>query len=605
MTVRQLDVAMVCDALESQGLMTSELRMTAQSRAEVQRARLLHERAGADAPFGGRQGHQEVDAIDIVASMALADVSDPDRTLSADRITEAVAVHFKIPYVKIDPLKLNHQLITATLSRPFARRHNVVPLGLEGGVLTVAVTDPLAAELFEELRRITTYKLKVVLSPRADIQKIITEVYGFRKSVSAAVEQLSRGPDLGNLEQFVRLKRVDEIEATDKHIVNAVEYILHYAFDQRASDIHIEPKRDKAVVRMRIDGVLHDVYPVPKEVHPAVCSRIKMLARLDIAERRRPQDGRIKTQQGDKEIELRVSTLPVTFGEKIVIRIFDPTLLFKDLSELGFPEGELAQYEQFVVRPTGLILVTGPTGSGKTTTLYSTLRRVAGPEVNVTTIEDPIEMVVDEFNQVAVQPKLDLDFANALRHILRQDPDVIMVGEIRDAETAAYAIQAALTGHLVFSTLHTNDTATSVARLLELGANPYLISSTLAGVVAQRLVRMVCNECRTQRQLTRDEIAALDIQLPPGHNQALFVHEGTGCVTCRNTGLYGRTAIVEVMPINDNIRALINRRADSKEIMRVARADGMATLREAAVRRLALGVTSFAEVIRVTSGDKE
>jgi len=601
MTARQLDISTVCDALESQRLMTTDQRITVQSKAEVQKARLLHERAG-NAP-GGRQVHVEVDAIDIITSMAIPDATDPDRTLTAEKVTEAVAQHFRIPYVKIDPLKLNPQLITATLSRPFARRHNVVPLKLEGGVLTVAVTNPFAAELFDELRRITTYQLRVVLSPRTDIQKVITEVYGFRKSVSAAVEQISSGTDLGNLEQFIQLKRVDEIEATDKHIVNAVEYILHYAFDQRASDIHIEPKRENAVVRMRIDGVLHDIYPVPKAVHPAVCSRIKMLARLDIAERRRPQDGRIKTQQGDKEVELRVSTLPTAFGEKIVIRIFDPTLLFKDLSELGFPEPELVLYEQFISRQTGLVLVTGPTGSGKTTTLYSTLRRVSTPDVNITTIEDPIEMVVEQFNQVAVQPKLELDFANALRHILRQDPDIIMVGEIRDGETAEYAVQAALTGHLVFSTLHTSDTATSVARLIELGVNPYLISSTLAGVVAQRLLRMVCNECRVQRQLTRDEMAALDIQLPPGQNQPLMVWEGAGCVTCRHTGLYGRTAIVELMPMSDTIRLMINRKADSKEILRAARADGMSTLREAAVRKLGQGITSFGEVVRVTTDE--
>ncbi len=599
MALRTLDVSTVCDALESQGLMGTEQRITAMSRSEVQRARLARERAKEQPERRGTP--VDVDAIDIVASMALTDASDPERHLSADRVTEAVAAHVGIPYVKIDPLKLDPQLISTTLSRPFARRHNVVPLQLTDGVLSVAVTDPLAEELFDELRRITSYKVQVVLSPRADIQKVITDVYGFRKSVKAAVEQMSRGADLGNLEQFVQLRRADEIEATDKHVVNAVEYILHYAFDQRASDIHIEPKRETSMVRMRIDGVLHDIYPVPKAVHPAVCSRIKMLARMDIAERRRPQDGRIKTQRGDSEIELRVSTLPVAFGEKIVIRIFDPSLLFKDLGELGFPENELKQYSHFISRPTGMVLVTGPTGSGKTTTLYSTLRQVASPEVNITTIEDPIEMVVEQFNQLAVQTKLDLDFATALRHILRQDPDIIMIGEIRDQETAEYAVQAALTGHLVFSTLHTNDTGTTVARLLELGINPYLISSTLIGVVAQRLVRMVCNECRVQRQLTRDEMAALDIQLPPGQERQLLVWEGAGCVACRNTGLYGRSAIVEVMPLTDVIRELINRKADATEFIRAARADGMSTLREGAIRKLAQGITSFGEVIRVTS----
>jgi len=598
MTTHQLDVTTLCEILESQGLMTTEQRIAAQTRADTQRARLAHERYGSTA---GKNFNVDIDAIDIVSSMGLIDQLDPDRKLAADRITEAVAQRFRLPYVKIDPLKLDHQLITSTLSRPFARRHNVVPLTLESGVLTVAVTDPNAHELFDDLRRITNFDIQVVLSPRTDIQRVITEVYGFRKSVKAAVEQMSKGPDLGNLEQFVHLKRVDEIEATDKHIINAVEYVLHYAFDQRASDIHIEPKRDKAIVRMRIDGVLHDIYPMPKVVHPAFCSRIKTLSRMDIAERRKPQDGRIKTQRGDGETELRVSSLPTAFGEKIVIRIFDPALLFKDLGELGFPDQELKQYEDFISQPTGLVLVTGPTGSGKTTTLYSTLFRVTSPEVNTTTIEDPIEMVVEQFNQVAVQRKIDLDFANALRHILRQDPDIIMVGEIRDGETAEYAVQAALTGHLVFSTLHTNDTATSIARMIELGVNPYLVSSTLNGVVAQRLVRMVCKDCKSQRPLTRDELAVLDIKLPPGRERPLMVSEGAGCATCRNTGLFGRTAIVEVMPLSDPIRKLINRKADSKEIMTAAKADGMATLREGAIRKLAQGITSFSEVIRVTS----
>lgn len=363
MATQHLDVNTLCEILESQGLMSTEQRITAQTRAEIQRARLTHERYGSSAE---RVFNIEIDAIDIVSSLSFDDQLQPDRKLSADRMTEAVAQRYQLPYVKIDPLKLDHTLITSTLSRPFARRHNVVPLSLETGVLTVAVTNPLAHELFDDLRRITGFDIKVVLSPRTDIQRVITEVYGFRKSVKAAVEQMSKGPDLGNLEQFIHLKRVDEIEATDKHVINAVEYVLHYAFDQRASDIHIEPKRDKAIVRMRIDGVLHDIYPMPKVVHPAFCSRIKTLARMDIAERRKPQDGRIKTQRGDGETELRVSTLPTAFGEKIVIRIFDPQLLFKDLSELGFPDAELGQYEDFISQPTGLVLVTGPTGSGKT-----------------------------------------------------------------------------------------------------------------------------------------------------------------------------------------------------------------------------------------------
>jgi general secretion pathway protein E len=409
------------------------------------------------------------------------------------------------------------------------------------------------------------------------------------------------GSDLGNLEQLVQLKAMDELEATDKHVVNAVEYMLHYAFDQRASDIHIEPKREQSQVRVRIDGVLHNVTTLPKVVHAAVVSRIKMLARMDIAEKRKPQDGRIKTGKGEQETELRVSTLPVAFGEKVVIRIFDPTLLLQDLSSLGFYPSEYKLYESFVSRPDGMILVTGPTGSGKTTTLYSSLKYLAGPDVNIVSIEDPIEMVVEEFNQVAVHNRIGITFASTLRTILRQDPDIIMVGEVRDAETAANAVQAALTGHLVFATLHTNDSPSAVGRMLDLEVEPFLLSSTLVGVAAQRLVRMICQHCKKKTFLTPDQINTLRMKMPEKSEKKLPVYYGEGCPACRGTGYYGRTAIYEVMPVSQKIVRLINERADTKEIMKVARLDGMLTLRETAIKKLAQGVTTFEEVVRVTA----
>jgi general secretion pathway protein E len=451
------------------------------------------------------------------------------------------------------------------------------------------------------------------MSSRRSIQKIITEIYGFQSSVTAAEEQVRGGggpraaadADLGNLEQYFRLKRVDEIEATDRHIVNAVEYMLHYAFDNRASDIHIEPRRETSTVRMRIDGVLHEVFPIPKMVHAAIVSRIKMMARMDVAERRRPQDGRIKTSAGGaggeaREVELRVSTLPVAFGEKVVVRIFDPEQILVDLADLGMYPEELETYERFIARPNGLLLVTGPTGSGKTTTLYSTLRALATPEVNVVTIEDPIEMVVEEFNQVAVQPKVEITFATMLRNFLRQDPDIIMVGEIRDAETAQYAVQAALTGHLVLSTLHTNDSASTITRLLELGVDRFLINSTLVGVVAQRLVRKVCQNCKTEETLTPDQIALLEIPLRGGRIPELKVARGTGCPRCRGTGLYGRTGIFEVLEVTDGIHKLVAEEADAQALTRQGRQDGVRSLREVAVHKLAAGITSFEEVVRVT-----
>jgi general secretion pathway protein E len=589
--------------LRRSGLIDEDQQREIEVQAAGQLARLK-----VDVESGGGQGKgsaAEPSAAEVVASMRLCPAEGKGEALEEDRIVRCLAEQSGIPFEKIDPLELDSALITGTLSYPFARRHAVLPLRRKDGTLVVAVTDPHDHQLLDELRRITRLEIEPVLSPRGDIRRMITEVYGFKRSVTSAAREISPGGiDLGNLEQLVRLGRVDEIEANDQHVVNAVEYVLHYAFDQRASDIHIEPKREHSQVRMRIDGVLHDIYRIPRQVHPAIVTRVKMMSRLDLAERRRPQDGRFKTDKQGSEVEMRVSTLPVAFGEKIVIRIFDPTVLIQEIRDLGFDEENHRRYLDFISRPNGLILVTGPTGSGKTTTLYSTLRRLSTPEVNVTSIEDPIEMVIEDFNQLAVQSKIGLDFPQALRHILRQDPDVIMVGEIRDAETANQALQAALTGHLVLSTLHTNDTATSITRLFELGLNPYLISSTLVGVVAQRLVRNICTACKVEDELDADQLSLLGIELPPGKEERLEVWRGEGCVRCRGTGLYGRSAIFELLKVNDSLRQLINAKADATELMRAARADGTITLREAAVRSLAEGQTTFDEVVRVTVDDE-
>jgi general secretion pathway protein E len=394
------------------------------------------------------------------------------------------------------------------------------------------------------------------------------------------------------------MKSESEIESSDQHVVNAVEFMLQHAFESRASDIHVEPKREHSLIRFRIDGVLHDIQKMPKIVHQAVVSRIKTMSRLDIAEKRRPQDGRVKTTRGGRDVELRVATLPVGFGEKVVLRIFDPEVLLQDLTGLGFYPDELQHFNDFITRPHGIVLVTGPTGSGKTTTLYSALKTIATREINVTTIEDPIEMVYEEFNQTAVQTKVGITFASALRHILRQDPDVIMVGEIRDGETAQYAIQAALTGHLVFSTLHTNDAASSISRLVDLGVERFLISSTLVGTMAQRLVRRICPHCVTERHLNPDEVATLRLAVPPG--KRIKVKEGAGCFECRSTGYIGRTGIFEILPIDDTVKNLVLQGADAPEIKREAVKNGMRTLRQSALRKLAEGSTTFEEVVRVT-----
>ncbi|RLA87906.1 MAG: type II/IV secretion system protein, partial [Deltaproteobacteria bacterium] len=524
----------------------------------------------------------EISPIDIITEMKLT-IPGSSEILTDEHIGKTLSEVSGFPFMRIDPLKLDAKSVTSLLPKPFALKHFIVALTLIDGKMRVAMADPFDTETIDDLKRFTRYIIDPVVSPKSDIMKIITEFYGFRTSVSAAAKELSQGIDLGNLEQYVKLKAIQEIEATDKHIVNAVEYLLHYAFDQRASDIHIEPKRDNSITRFRIDGMLHQIHTMPKIVHNAVVSRIKMLARMDIAEKRRPQDGRIKTNHNGREIELRVSSLPVAFGEKLVIRIFDPDILMQDLENLGFFPRELELFKTFIAQPHGIILVTGPTGSGKTTTLYSSLKVLSTVEVNIVTIEEPIEMICEEFNQVSVQPQIGLTFANILKTILRQDPDIIMVGEIRDLETAENAIQAALTGHLVFSTLHTNDAPTAITRLVDLGVPPFLISSTVIGVMAQRLVRKICPSCQKSIPLGAEEIEILGIKQfekrPP------LVKIGEGCPDCRWTGYKGRTGLFEVMEITPQIREMILSNVDVEKIRIQAKKDGMITLREYAIEK--------------------
>ncbi len=602
----ELTLALLCDALEREGLLTLEQRRDALLHEERERARILHQRAGP-----GRRGTsaaaEKVPPAEVIAALGLNVGGDPRFPLTEQLVMEVFARAIDVPYVALDPLKIDAKLAVQTLSRPFARRHQAVVIAGDDAGVTVAVANPLDVELVDNLRTFVRRQVRLVVAAPSDIQRVITDLYGFRTSVVAAEREFTAGVDIGNLERYVRLKQVEDIEATDSHVVNAVEYLFHYAFDQRASDVHIEPHREQSVVRMRIDGVLHAVNTLPKIVHPAVVSRIKMLARLDIAEKRRPQDGRIKTARGDREVEIRVSTMSVAFGEKIVLRIFDPEVIVRDLGDIGLTSAQLATVERFIARPHGLVLVTGPTGSGKTTTLYSALRALATPEVNVTTIEDPIEIVVDHYNQVEVQPKIGLTFPEALRHLLRQDPDVIMVGEVRDAETAAIAVQASLTGHLVLATLHTSDSVGAVTRLLDLGVDPCLLASTLTGVIAQRLVRLVCPGCRVETFLTPDQMSLLGIDVgdleAQGEAPQLMVAVGDGCVKCRGTGLYGRSGVFEVLEVDEKLRKLVGAGAGAKDLLRQARQDGLLTLREAAIRKLAQGLTSFEEVLRVTVED--
>jgi len=519
-----------------------------------------------------------------------------------DKATHAVARAIGIGYRKIDPLKLDAQLITRTLSRPFARKHAVLPLERKDGVLVVATANPFDRELFENLRGLTGSEIEPVLSAPSDIHRAIAEIYGFRQQISDASSQLqpAGATDVSNLEQFVNLSGIDALEASSEPVIAAVEYLLHYAFEQRASDIHIEPRREESIIRMRIDGVLHPIHRIPKAVHGAMANRFKIMSRLDIA-LKRPQDGRIRTARGDAEMELRVSTIPTTFGDKIVVRILDPQVLVRDLSELGFLPDERDAFERWLLRPHGLVLVTGPTGSGKTTTLYSALQALASPEVNVVTIEDPVEMVLEDFNQIAANPKTGTSFADALRHVLRQDPDVVMVGEVRDSETAAQAVQAALTGHMVLTTLHTNDTVGAIARLRDLGVPGFLVAATLTGIVAQRLIRQVCPSCASDVPLTADEVQALGVPHPEDHAGRLLARRGQGCTKCRFTGYYGRTGLFEVLGVNPRLRHLISQGATPEVLHRTARQDGLRSLREHAIRKVASGTTSFEEAMRATA----
>jgi general secretion pathway protein E len=516
------------------------------------------------------------------------------------QIAQALAAHVGLPYVKINPLDLDLDVVTKAIAGPFARKHGIVAIAKTADRITVAVHDPFAPFPAEDIKRVTGLEVDRVVATRSDVEAVNRGFYDLKSSLQHAERQLTESRvstvDLGNLEYFS--KEDTDLDPAAAPVVKALDHILSYAFEQRASDIHFEPKRDRTLVRLRIDGVLHDIHVIPKIVYEAVVSRIKLLCGANLAEKRRPQDGRIKREQGGREVELRVSTMPTAFGEKAVLRIFDPDILLKSIDELGLSPHDAPKFQEFISRPTGIILVTGPTGSGKTTTLYSVLKHLSRPEVNIVTIEDPIEMVFEDFNQVQVRPVIDVTFASTLRTVLRQDPDIIMVGEIRDGDTADNAVQAALTGHLVLSTLHTNDAPSSITRLLDLGVPHFLITSTLIGVVAQRLVRENCLHCSEEYEPTEAEAAAMKI--PFEKLRPYRFRRGKGCLHCRETGYLGRTGIYEILPMTEKIRRLVSQQAGSLEIFKAAREEGLRTLKEAAIEKVFRGTTTTTEMVRVT-----
>ena len=560
---------------------------------------LLDKRAEMRRMMGRRRISYVVSEIELIASFRFPRHDKEDELVNEELITRIVAEKMGVPFTILDPLKLDYQMVTNAFGGPFAERHLVLAIDDSPQVMTLAMAEPWNTELLNSVMRVKGKQLTPVMATKSQILQIIAEFHGFRRSMRAAeVEFRSNQPDISNLEQLYALDNITTADPTDQPVVRAVWFLVHYALENRASDIHLEPKREESIVRMRIDGVLHRIHRLPRVVHPAMVSRMKTMGRLDIAERRRPQDGRFKAQHKNYEVEIRISTVPTAFGEKIVMRIFDPGILMQKIDNLGFFPRELALYRRMIESSSGLTLVVGPTGSGKTTTLYSSLHYVCSPRVNVITLEDPIEMVNDAFNQIAMQPRIGLTFGTALKSVLRQDPDIVMVGEIRDQETANNVIQSALTGHAVLSTLHTSDAAGAIGRLMDLGALPFLISSVLNGVIAQRLVRKVCSACAEDDLLTEEQARAL--RIPGARGRRLKVKRGRGCVKCRYTGYKGRTGIFEVMPVTPRIQRLINEKATSQDIKREALNDGMLTLREYGIKKIAKGLTTFEEILALT-----
>ncbi|MGK0261047.1 MAG: general secretion pathway protein E [Candidatus Azotimanducaceae bacterium] len=538
-------------------------------------------------------------ALEIVASREYENLLDEGHILDLETMTQWVAEEAKQPYVRVDPLKINVNAATEVMSYAFAQRHNILALEVEDDHVVIASCQPHMYQwegmLTQTLRgrRIN----RVVANP-ADISRYQLEFYTIARSAAKAAESGMEVSAITNFEQMLELGGIKSPEANDAHVVNIVDWLLQYAFDQRASDIHIEPRRDKGLIRFRIDGILHHVYELPSAVNAAVTSRLKILGRMDVAEKRRPQDGRVKTKSQDgNEIELRLSTLPTAFGEKMVMRIFDPEVLLRSFQELGLSGDDYNRWHKMTHASNGIVLVTGPTGSGKTTTLYSTLKQLATDEVNVCTVEDPIEMVEPSFNQMQIQNNIDVTFAAGVRALMRQDPDIIMVGEIRDLETAEMAIQAALTGHLVISTLHTNDAPTAISRMLDLGVPAYMIRATVLGIMAQRLVRTLCPHCKAEEPVDKEAWSLLTKPFKVKPPARFYIPKG--CLECRDTGYLGRMGIYEILPMTAKVQSKIKGEVELDDIRSAGFEEGMRTLRLSGAQKVGAGLTTVAEILRV------
>ena len=546
------------------------------------------------------QDRKNLHPIEIIAGRQWNHKSHPEQVLSLEMLTDWLAEQSGKPRYHFDPLKMDVGSCTSIMSYAYASRFKILAVEVTEDTVVIAVTDPYNLEWMDELERIVNKKITTVLANPAELKNYLVEFYSVSKAMEGAGNKsLGELPgNIQNLEQLIELGKSGKVDAEDQHIVSIVDWLMQYAFNQRASDIHIEPRREQGNVRFRIDGVMHQVYEIPANITAAVISRIKIMGRLDVAEKRKPQDGRIKTLSPDGiEIELRLSSMPTAFGEKLVLRIFDPEVLVKNFAALGLEKKESDLWNSMISRPYGIILVTGPTGSGKTTTLYTSLKHLARPEVNVCTIEDPIELIEPSFNQMQVQHNIDLDFATGVKTLLRQDPDIIMVGEIRDRETAEMAVQAALTGHLVLSTLHTNDAPSAIARLAEIGVPPYLITATLIGVVAQRLVRTLCPHCKQETKLELVDWEALIKPWTTSPPENISTAEG--CLECRQTGFSGRIGIYEMMPLTDALKKDVSDNFDLVKFRKTAIREGMKPLNLAGAQKVARGLTTIEEVLKV------
>lgn len=537
--------------------------------------------------------------IVVIADQKWKDLKPPHKVFSVEQLSHFIAQQAKVDFYHIDPLKLDFSSAAQVMSKAYAERLKIMPIAIKGDVATIATADPFHTDWITDLERVLNLKIKLVMANPLEINRYLPEIYNLATSINQAnIAKAGQIVGVQNFEQLIELGKDKNLDANEQHVVNIVDWLLKYAFEQRASDIHLEPRRGMGTMRFRIDGVLHQVYQLPSNIMNAITSRIKLLGRMDMVEKRRPQDGRIKTLSGDgTEIELRLSTMPTAFGEKLVMRIFTPDVIVQDFLQLGFSKKQADLWAQWTKSPNGIILVTGPTGSGKTTTLYSTLKQLATPEVNVSTVEDPIEMIEPAFNQMQVTQNIGLGFAEGIRTLMRQDPDIIMVGEIRDQETADMAIQAALTGHLVLSTLHTNDAPSAITRLLDLGVPAYLIHSSILGIMAQRLVRTLCPACKAPTELTDEEWKS--VTYPFKANKPTKAMKAVGCLECRNTGYRGRSGIYEMLTLSNKMRKLITPDTDLAVLRNLAYQEGMQPLLLNGAEKIAAGLTTVEEVLKV------